>query len=212
MSFRAPRRSGEGNRFRRMAGSYLPARPGRSGGPACCNADQGRRAGNPEEMFAEPVTFPVECYSQGETHDISQRAHDPLALLAYLDRFTNVADDLEEENELIANIAELQKEAEKTRGIIDTIPKAEADLKFVQGQIKAINDAKGKEVIDLQRVVAQEKTIRANIIAKANAINTAASRAGTQGGHCFYPERGRPEEPEGRDYRVHNNRQFADQV
>jgi hypothetical protein len=39
---------------------------------------------NPEEMFAEPVTFPVECYSQGETHDISQQAHDSLALLAYL--------------------------------------------------------------------------------------------------------------------------------
>jgi hypothetical protein len=92
------------------------------------------------------------------------------------DRFTNVADDFEEENESIAKIAELQKEAEKARGIIHTIPKAEADLKFVQGQIKAINDAKGKEVIDLQRVVAQEKTIRANIITKANAINTAASR------------------------------------
>jgi ABC-type nitrate/sulfonate/bicarbonate transport system ATPase subunit len=131
---------------------------------------------NPDELFAEPVTFPVECYRQGETHDISQQAHDPLALLAYLDRFTGVAEDIEREAELIAEIDKLQKEAEKARGVIDTIPKAEADLKYVQGQIKAINDAKGKEVIDLQRTVEREKTIRASIVAKANTISTAASR------------------------------------
>ena len=163
---------------------YLLAQDETGAQHAITRTKEGERE-NPEEFFAQPVTFPVECYRQGETHDISQQAHDPLALLAYLDRFTGVGDDMDREQELIAEIDKWQKEAEKARGIIDTIPKAEVDLKYVQGQIKAINDAKGKEVIDLQRIVAQEKTIRANIVNKTNAINTAASRQELKEGITF---------------------------
>jgi energy-coupling factor transporter ATP-binding protein EcfA2 len=126
---------------------------------------------NPDDPFAEPLPFPIECYRQGETHDISQRAQeDPAALLDYLDRFIEIQDDLAAEDELRDRLLALQTKIEEANDRIDRIPKYEIDLKSAKRQIAAVEKAKGKEVIAIQRIVAQERAVREAILAQANAI------------------------------------------
>ena len=133
---------------------------------------------NAEDLFADPETFPIECYRQGETHEISQRAQtDPAALLQYLDRFIEVEEDLQVEEGLRNRLLELQTKIEEANNEVDRIPKFTRDLASVKAQITAVEKAKGKDVIAIQRVVAQEKAIRDAILAQANTINAGASRA-----------------------------------
>jgi DNA repair ATPase RecN len=129
---------------------------------------------NADDIMAEPLPFPIECYRQGETHEISQRAQrDPAALLQYLDRFVDVEDDLRDEQELCDALLKLQGEIEKCDEHIERIPKFEQDLKATKGQIGAIEKNNGKEVITIQRTVAQEKNVREIIFAQAKAISDA---------------------------------------
>lgn len=127
---------------------------------------------NADDTMSEPFPFEIECYRQGETHEISQRAQrDPAALLQYLDRFVDVEEDLNDEQAVCDVLLELQTEIEKADAQIERIPKYQHDLKAAQSQIAAVAKNNGKEIIAIQRTVAQEKAVRDNILTQAKAIS-----------------------------------------
>jgi hypothetical protein len=62
---------------------------------------------NVEDPTQGPVSFPLECYGQGETQQISHRAKtDPAALLDYLDRFVDIREEAGREEELRQTLAQ----------------------------------------------------------------------------------------------------------
>lgn len=84
-----------------------------------------------------PETLPIECYGQGETQQISQRAKDdPAALLAYLDRFTHIRGDLNNEETARSAIFSIEEKIREARGQVQRISQVERDLAVVRGQIK----------------------------------------------------------------------------
>jgi DNA repair ATPase RecN len=132
---------------------------------------------NADNPFEGPVSFPVECYGQGETQQISQRAQtDPSALLQYLDRFVEVKDEGAREEELRQTLLDLQTKIEEAIRKVDLIPQYERDLALAQSQIQALEKAKAKEIISLQRKVEGERQIRQTISTAAQAIARGTSQ------------------------------------
>lgn len=131
---------------------------------------------NDSDPFEGPVSFPVECYGQGETQSISQKAQtDPAALLEYLDRFIDIEADLEAEDELLAKILELQSKIEEAQRNVERIPQIERDLALKKSQLDALEKANAKEVIALVRKLEGEKQIRIAIRDDVQALAKDAS-------------------------------------
>ena len=126
---------------------------------------------NADNPFEGPVAFPLECYGQGETQQISQRAQtDPSALLDYLDRFVDIGEEASREAGLRQGLLELQTKIEEAIRKVDLIPQYERDLNLAQSQIQALEKAKAREIIDLQRKVEGERQVRQVISVAAQAI------------------------------------------
>ncbi|HTB22627.1 MAG TPA: AAA family ATPase [bacterium] len=126
---------------------------------------------NADDPFKGPVTFPVECYGQGETQRISQRAQtDPSALLDYLDRFVDIQSEAKREEELRESLLELQTKIEDASRKVELIPQFERDLSLAQSQIQALEKAKAKDIIVLQRKVELERQARQVILTSAQAV------------------------------------------
>jgi DNA repair ATPase RecN len=124
-----------------------------------------------------PVSFPLECYGQGETQQISQRTQsDPAALLDYLDRFVDIEEEATREQELRQTLLDLQTKIEEGTRRVDLIPQYERDLNLAQSQIQALEKAKAKEIIDLQRKVEGERQVRQVISNAAQAITRGTSQ------------------------------------
>ncbi len=124
-----------------------------------------------------PVSFPLECYGQGETQQISQRAQtDPSALLDYLDRFVDIREESDREEELRQTLLALQTKIEEAIRKVELIPQYERDLALIKSQIQALQRANAKEIIQLQRKVELERQIRQVILASTKTI----ARATTQ--------------------------------
>src|SRR5256885_2360404 len=86
----------------------------------------------------EEFACPVECYGQGETQQISQRAQtDPSALLDYLDRFIDIRAESARDEELRKILLELQTKIEEAQRKVELIPQFERSLALAQSQIKA---------------------------------------------------------------------------
>ena len=118
-----------------------------------------------------PVSFPLECYGQGETQQISQRAQtDPSALLDYLDRFVDIREEADREEELRQTLLTLQTKIEETIRKVEQIPQYERDLALAKSQMQALERANAKEIIGLQRKVELERQIRQVILASSQAI------------------------------------------
>jgi ABC-type lipoprotein export system ATPase subunit len=132
---------------------------------------------NPDNPFDGPVSFSVECYGQGETQKISQRAQtDPSALLDYLDRFVDIREEAAREEELRGTLLGLQTKIEEAIRKVDLIPQYERDLALAQSQIQALEKVKAKEIISLQRKVEGERQIRQTISMAAQAIARGTSQ------------------------------------
>lgn len=132
---------------------------------------------NSDDMVNSPEPFPIECYAQGETHDIARRAkEDPSALLNYLDRFVDVTQDIAEENELCSRLVQLHGKIAELDRSIERMPGLQKELKSAQDQIKAIDENKGKEVIVIHQTLAREKTIRESILTFATDISNSTDR------------------------------------
>ncbi len=138
------------------------------------------RAGEVEntiDPFAGPVSFPLECYGQGETQQISQRAQtDPCALLDYLDRFIDIREEAAREEGLRQELLDLQTKIEEAIRKVELIPQSERDLALAQSQIQALEKAKAKEIIGLQRRVELERQIRQVISTSTQAIARSTSQ------------------------------------
>ena len=132
---------------------------------------------NADDPFEGPVSFLVECYGQGETQKISQRAQtDPAALLDYLDRFVNVQQEMMHEQELRQKLLDLQSKIEKATQQVELIPQYERSLALAQSQIQTLEKAKAKDIIGLQRKIEQERQIRQVILTTAQTIERGTSQ------------------------------------
>lgn len=123
------------------------------------------------DPLAGPETLEIECYGQGETQQISQRAkEDPSALLAYLDRFTAVRADLVTEEQARADIFSAEELIREARGHVSRIPQVERDLAVIRGQIKKYTEGHAKEIIETSQQLEAERTARAQIVLSAKEI------------------------------------------
>ena len=126
---------------------------------------------NDDDPFQGPVSFPMECYGQGETQQISQRAQtDPSALLDYLDRFVDIRDEADRENALRQTLLDLQTKIEEAIRKVERIPQFERDLALAKSQMQALEKANAKEIISLQRKVELERRVRQVIVTSSQAI------------------------------------------
>lgn len=138
---------------------------------------RGGEVENADNPFDGPVSFPIECYGQGETQQISQRAQtDPSALLDYLDRFIDITEETNREEELRQGLLELQSKIEEAIRKVELIPQYERDLALAQSQIQALEKAKAKDIIVLQRKVELERQVRQVISTSAQAISRSTSQ------------------------------------
>jgi len=132
----------------------------------------GEELTNLDDADFGPVKFAMECYGQGETTRLGQRAkNDPLALLDFLDRFMDLKAAREAENAARDTLLELQRRIEEAEEKVALIPRCERDLSTTQQQLKASEKANAKEVIQLQRKLATEREIRIQISEKWRAAS-----------------------------------------
>lgn len=118
-----------------------------------------------------PETLPIECYGQGETQQISQRAKDdPAALLAYLDRFTDIRGDLDNEETARVAIFGIEEKIREARAQVQRIPQFERDLAIVRGQIRKYTEGKAKEIIETSQQLEAERAARSQIVTSARNI------------------------------------------
>jgi hypothetical protein len=103
---------------------------------------RGGEVENADNASEGPVSFPLECYGQGETQQISQRAQtDPAALLDYLDRFIDIREETIREEGLRQTLLDLQSKIEEAIRKVELIPQSERDLALAQSQIQALEKA-----------------------------------------------------------------------
>lgn len=124
-----------------------------------------------------PISFAIDCFGQGETAKISEQAKtDPLALLKYLDRFVNLADAVEAEEQSRDKLLGLQTQIEAAVKQVDLIPQYERALETTKKQLEALERANAKDVIELQRRVAAEREIRTLIVEKMEELKVGILR------------------------------------
>lgn len=105
-----------------------------------------------------PITFGIDCFSQGEAARVREQAKtDPLALMKYLDTFTGVNDALVEETAVLQSLSDKHGEILKAEKQVALIPQTQRSLSTVQQQLTAFQTAKGAEIMQLQRSLANEK-------------------------------------------------------
>ena len=110
------------------------------------------------------VVFSIESYGQNETAQTSVNAQDdPAALLHYLDQFVQL-DDLKTNEETVrSSLLENQTSIEKATQQVARIPEVKKLLATAQQQLKTLESANAREVVLLERKIAEERTMRENI-------------------------------------------------
>lgn len=130
-------------------------------------------ATNVTDPLEGPETLPIECYGQGETQKISQKAQeDPGALLGYLDRFVDVTTELATEESARVQLFEIEAKIAEARANVALIPANERELAIVRQQIKKFTDGNAKELIRLSRQVEAERQSRTRVVEQARQIST----------------------------------------
>jgi len=138
-----------------------------------------RRIGDESTNTNDPVLgathFPMECYGQNETAQTSDRAEkDPSVLLKYLDQFTGVADLLVVDEQLRDALLANQSDIEKAQQQVNPIPEHKKLLNNAQQQLRTLESANAKDVIALERKIAEEKTLRESIETSITGISAGA--------------------------------------
>jgi energy-coupling factor transporter ATP-binding protein EcfA2/histidinol phosphatase-like PHP family hydrolase len=114
-----------------------------------------------------PCNFDVDCFGQGEAARISVEAQtNPLALLNYLDKFVDLDEAIAAEDKTREELLTLQTEIEKAEQKVQLIPQYERLLSTAQQQLAALQKPEVKELIELQRQLATERELRAQILVK----------------------------------------------
>jgi hypothetical protein len=134
---------------------------------------------NLDDSVFGPTTFEIDCFGQGETARISaQVTANPLALLTYLDRFARVTEALAEQKQTCDELLQLQTKIEEAEGKVELIPQFEKALSITRQQIAVLKTAKAEEVVELQRKVAEERSVREQIAEQLEALGESLQRDG----------------------------------
>ena len=119
---------------------------------------------NLDDPVSGSTVFPIECYRQGATNQISKRVQDdPLALLTFLDRLIQVENEIKAEDDVREALSELAPRIAKAAANVGKIPVSEKELKLKSGQLQRLRDDKGEEVVKLQQQLESEKRARGAI-------------------------------------------------
>ncbi len=110
------------------------------------------------------TTFPIDCYGQGETAKISQQAKEnPFVLIQYLDKFVDKDEATAAEEAAKTGLLEIQGKIQEAELKLAQIPQYEKALQSTKQQLATLEKANAKDIIALQRKLAQEKQIRIQI-------------------------------------------------
>lgn len=121
----------------------------------------GGQVENLDDAQDGPVTFDIDCFSQGEAARVREQAKtDPLALMKYLDTFTGVQESLIEEANILQSLNSKHDEILKAEKQVALIPQTQRLLSTIQQQLTAFETAKGAEIMVRQRSLATEKGLR----------------------------------------------------
>lgn len=130
-----------------------------------CRASGGKIE-NMDDPEHGPLNFDIDCFGQGEASRIRESARsDPLALLRYLDTFTDVSEAAESERECLANLSKLREKILTAEQNVNKIPDVKRLLDIAQQQLAAFEAVQGAELVKTQRVMASEKEIRDSLSA-----------------------------------------------
>jgi DNA repair ATPase RecN len=102
---------------------------------------------------------------------------DPLALLRYLDQFIDFKDLKLTEEALRNQLLENQTEIEKAQQQVSRIPEFRKLLAGVQQQLKTLETANYKEIVSLERKVAEERALRESIGQQVGGLMTELKKA-----------------------------------
>lgn len=130
---------------------------------------------NVNDADGGPCAFDIDCFGQGDAARISIEAQrDPLALLNYLDKFVSLGAALEEEEAARDELLELQTAIEKAEQQVALIPQYQRQLLTTQNALAAMQKPEVKALIELQRHLATERELRAQIVAKLKQLKNSA--------------------------------------
>lgn len=130
-----------------------------AGGVTTIRREKFRAASNVDDPFGL-TAFPVECYSQNE---ISVQAQ-PAELLRFLDQFVEFADTKEADEDARRALLESQERIEELTRDVVQLPDNRRWLATTKQHFEALAAAKGTEVIELERKLAEERLLRERIV------------------------------------------------
>ena len=118
-----------------------------------------------------PVLFPIESYGQGDPAKISAKAQsDPEVLLKYLDEFVEIDDLTVSEETVRGKLLQNQTSIEKAELEVAKIPQYQRILASTKQQLAVLEKAKAKDIVVLERKVAEERSLRESIDTTVNSI------------------------------------------
>ncbi|MGE8121123.1 TrlF family AAA-like ATPase [Pseudomonas fulva] len=119
---------------------------------------------NMDDPERGPLRFDIDCFGQGEASRIRESAKsDPLALLKYLDTFTDIDEVASHERECISDLGKLRTKILAAEQQVNKIPEVERLLDISRQQLAAFEAVQGAELVRTQRVMASEKEVRASL-------------------------------------------------
>jgi hypothetical protein len=105
--------------------------------------------------------MPLESYGQSETAQTSKNAQtDPGALLDFLDEFIDIEDLQNGDESFCETLLTSQTDIEKAQDQVNRIPETKKRLIDIQQQLRTLEAANAKEVVALERRIAEERGMR----------------------------------------------------
>jgi ABC-type cobalamin/Fe3+-siderophores transport system ATPase subunit len=130
---------------------------------------------NTDDRDWGPTTFAIESYGQGETAHTSAKARqDPSSLLEYLDKFTPIQKSVEEDDQHRQRLLDNQTSIEKALIEVNKTAYFRQVLDLTKKQLAALEKAKAKDVVALERKVAEERSLREQIERRVKGIADSA--------------------------------------
>jgi ABC-type lipoprotein export system ATPase subunit len=135
------------------------------------NRVTGSAVSNISDPLDGTTEFDMDCFGQGDAATISKSAErDPVALMRYLDKFINLAAARAEEDQAREDLLLSHQAIEKAKQQVGLIPTWDQRLKVANAQLTALETAKAKDVIALQRQLSDEKEQRTQIVTHVKSI------------------------------------------
>lgn len=113
----------------------------------------------------------IESFGQGETAETIQHCDkDPSVLLKFFDGFIDFENLKSEDDTVCQQLLDNQTSIERLTIDIETIPQVEKAKNNADEQVKALKAKNAKEVVELEEGLANERALRAELIAHLNTL------------------------------------------